>query len=157
MLKVVLEIGYWINNVHKPNKLPANLMRHLQHKLSIWITQNISNLIFFSFKQTNMQILCPSWQGDGDQSQMLKLWVPIFLVDLLNASLMSKISPFQVLKKNYFQRSGTFILQIWLTNNIEDILQIRLKYEVNWSTSAWDKCIGLNCEMVAVQWTFPFL
>ena len=65
--------------------------------------------------------------------------------------------PFQVLKKNYFQRSGTSILQIWLTNNIEDILQIRLKYEVNWSTSAWDKCIGLNSEMVAVQWTFPFL
>ena len=97
MLKVVLDIGYWINNVHKPNKLPANLMRHLQHKLSIWITQNISNLIFFSFKQTNMQILCPSWQGDGDQSQMLKLWVPILLVDFLNASLTSRIFPFQVL------------------------------------------------------------
>ena len=135
----MLDIGYWINNVHKPNKLPANLMRHLQHKWSIWNSkyQQKNLLLIRTNKYANTFSFSAGRLGPKSNVEIVG---PIFLADFLNASLTSR----KVLKKNYFQRSGTFILEIWLTNNFEDILQIRLKYEVNWSSSAWDKCIWLK-------------
>ena len=88
-------------------------MRHLQHKWSIWNSkyQQKNLLLIRTNKYANTFSFLAGRLGPKSNVEIVG---PIFLADFLNASLTSR----KVLKKNYFQRSGTFILEIWLTNNL---------------------------------------